>query len=163
MKQLPSVYSLTWWPYIGALVQTGCAQYFWWESWIWHGCKLNLSLGCVSKYHLVSSEAGDGTTRAGGACEARLPIHSVTISTLLGIGSRQVARTEALSLGLGFSFLEVYVFPFPWTGTLATERRSPEASRTCVDSLFLLAIDRVLNSLWYTACASAYVYFPCSA
>lgn len=82
-------------------------------------------------------------------CEARLPIHSVTISTLLGIGSRQVART-ALSLGLGFSS-EVYVFPFLKLG-LATEGRSPEASRTCVDSLFLLAIDRVLSSLIHCLC-----------
>lgn len=45
-----------------------------------------LSSGCASSYHLDEEMHGDGMGRAGARCEVRLPLYSVVLHSLIGIG-----------------------------------------------------------------------------
>ena len=68
-------------------IQTVCAQCLWWESWIWHDTSHIFPQGVLAAITLVGGGAGDGGAKAGTGCEAGLPLCSVAITTLSGVGS----------------------------------------------------------------------------
>lgn len=78
-------------------IQSPCAQWLWWEVWIWHENRSCRYSGFTGSYPLSSRWAGDGGAMSKTRYELWLPLCSVTFMALLVAWS--VSRAKTLKVG----------------------------------------------------------------
>lgn len=94
-------------------IPSPCAQWLWWEVWIWQENRSCLSSGFTGSYPLNSRWAGDGGAMAKARYELWLPLCSVAFLVLLVAGSVSKAKTLKVGSELAQFPLSVWFPPIP--------------------------------------------------